>query len=143
VGARTQIISTISGAHDMTWVLIVAGAGLVVVLAWLALAYNQLVRARNAVHRTFAQIDVQLRRRHDLVPPLVETAKAYRAHEREVLEAVTAARTAAVAAESEVAAEPAAGTVATTGLLSRLAGPRTCSARASASSTSEPRPTLS
>ena len=52
--------------------------------------YNGLVRARNAFKNAFAQIDVQLQRRFDLIPNLVETAKAYMAHERDTLEAVTA-----------------------------------------------------
>ena len=66
----------------------------VVVVAWVASLYNGLVRARNAYKNAFAQIDVQLQRRFDLIPNLVETAKGYMAHERETLEAVTAARAA-------------------------------------------------
>ena len=59
--------------------------------------YNGLVKARNAFKNAFAQIDVQLQRRFDLIPNLVETAKGYLSHERETLEAVTAARGAAQA----------------------------------------------
>lgn len=56
------------------------------------LCYNRLVRGRNLCRNSFSQIDVQLKRRHDLIPNLVETAKAYMSHERETLEAVIAAR---------------------------------------------------
>lgn len=67
-------------------------------------AYNSLVGQRNQVHNAWAQIDVQLKRRHDLIPNLVETVRGYMQHERETLEAVTAARTSAVqAVDSDVA----------------------------------------
>lgn len=66
-------------------------------LLWVVLAYNRLVRSRNGFKNAFAQIDVQLQRRFDLIPNLVETAKAYMAHERQTLEAVTNARAAAMA----------------------------------------------
>ena len=59
---------------------------------WAAVIYNNLVRDKNRGENAFSQIDVQLKRRYDLVPNLVETAKGYLAHERETLEAVTAAR---------------------------------------------------
>ena len=68
--------------------------------------YNGLVQMRQRVRSAFAQIDVQLRRRHDLVPALVETAKGYLRHERETLEAVIAARQQAVAAESAASQAP-------------------------------------
>jgi LemA protein len=68
--------------------------------------YNGLVRARNAYRNSFSQIDVQLIRRHDLIPNLVETAKGYLKHERETLEAVIQARTAAVSAQASAAAGP-------------------------------------
>ena len=72
--------------------LIIAGAlGLLVVL-WVVGVYNGLVRLRNAVKNAWSQIDVQLKRRHDLIPNLVETAKGYMVHERETLENVTKAR---------------------------------------------------
>ena len=57
--------------------------------------FNRLVRGRNAIANAFAQIEVQLKRRYDLIPNLVETARKYLQHERETLEAVTAARSAA------------------------------------------------
>ena len=70
--------------------------GLAVVLGlWGVGIYNGLVTARNAFKNAFAQIDVQLQRRFDLIPNLVETAKAYMSHERDTLEAVIAARSAA------------------------------------------------
>ena len=63
-----------------------------VVAFWAMGIYNGLVRARNAFRNAFAQIDVQLQRRFDLIPNLVETAKGYLQHERDTLEAVIAAR---------------------------------------------------
>ncbi|WP_241825164.1 LemA family protein [Micromonospora sp. CB01531] len=75
------------------------------VLAWLIMTYNRLVRLRNQVAASWAQIDVQLKRRADLIPNLVETVKGYAAHESATLAAVTAARTGVVAAAG---AEPAA-----------------------------------
>ena len=83
--------------------------GVLVVLAIAVIvSYNRFVRQRNLVQESWRQIDVELRRRHDLVPNLVETVKGYAAHERAVLENVTAARTAAVAAGGGVAAQAAA-----------------------------------
>jgi LemA protein len=88
----------------MTPVYIVIG--LVVLLAlWIVLAYNGLVRARNKVDEAWSGIDVQLKRRHDLVPNLVETVKGYAAHERETLQSVTVARLAAVEAGEPAAIE--------------------------------------
>ena len=83
----------------MTTVLVILGIVLVLVLLGGAI-YNSLVARRNHVQAAWAQIDVQLRRRHDLVPNLVEAVKGYAAHERQTLEAVTSARAAAVAAGS-------------------------------------------
>jgi LemA protein len=68
--------------------------------------YNGLVTARNAYKNSFAQIDVQLNRRYDLIPNLVETAKGYMAHERETLEAVIQARAAAVSGLKAASANP-------------------------------------
>lgn len=68
--------------------------------------YNRLVSGRNAYKNAFAQIDVQLTRRHDLIPNLVETAKGYIRHERETLEAVIQARNAAVSGLRNAAANP-------------------------------------
>ena len=80
---------------------------IVVVFAfWAVGIYNGLVTARNAFRNAFAQIDVQLQRRFDLIPNLVETAKGYLSHERETLEAVIAARGAAMAGLSAAKASP-------------------------------------
>ena len=76
------------------------------VVAWLVALYNGLVRSRNAYRNAFAQIDVQLQRRFDLIPNLVETARAYLTHERETLEAVIAARGAAQAGLAAAKASP-------------------------------------
>jgi LemA protein len=78
------------------WLCILALPGL-----WVLLVFNGLVNRRNQVRLAFSTIDVQLKQRHDLVPNLVETVKGYAAHERETLEAVTAAR--------NLAAQPGAG----------------------------------
>jgi LemA protein len=85
---------------------IVVGVVVVLLLLWLAGGYNHLVRARNAFKNAFAQIDVQLQRRFDLIPNLVETAKAYMAHERTTLESVTAARAEAMQGLSAAQANP-------------------------------------
>ena len=85
---------------------IVIAVIVVLLLLWLIAGYNGLVRARNAFKNAFAQIDVQLQRRFDLIPNLVETAKAYMAHERQTLEEVTAARSAAMAGLSAAQAKP-------------------------------------
>lgn len=68
--------------------------------------YNRLISSRNGYKNAFAQIDVQLTRRHDLIPNLVETAKAYMAHEKDTLEAVINARNAAVSGLSAAKADP-------------------------------------
>ena len=81
--------------------------GVVVALAaWVISIYNGLVTLRNRFKNAFAQIDVQLKRRYDLIPNLVEAAKGYLAHERQTLEAVIAARGAAVNAAQRAAAAP-------------------------------------
>jgi len=72
----------------------------VVILAWVAGAYNGLVRLRNQLENAWAQIDVQLKRRHDLIPNLVETVKGYATHERVTFEKVIQARNMAVSAKS-------------------------------------------
>jgi LemA protein len=87
----------------------VGGIALAVVVAlgvWAIGIYNGLVRLRNLYKNAFAQIDVQLKRRYDLIPNLVESAKGYMAHERETLETVIAARGAAVGAAQKAAASP-------------------------------------
>ena len=77
----------------MLWILVVIIA---VGLIWLISAYNVLIRLRQRVKNGWSQIDVQLKRRYDLIPNLVETCKGYMKHEREVLENVTRARTQAI-----------------------------------------------
>ena len=92
-----------------TIALIVVGGLLVVAIIVAAMAvgvYNKLVTMRNRYKNAYAQIDVQLKRRYDLIPNLVETAKGYMAHERGTLEAVTQARNIASAAAKAAAANP-------------------------------------
>jgi LemA protein len=88
----------------MGWILL---ALLVVAVLIFITGYNGLVAARNAFKNAFAQIDVQLTRRYDLIPNLVETARAYLSHERETLEAVIRARNTAMADLRTAAANPA------------------------------------
>lgn len=78
-------------------------------VVWMVGIYNGLVQLRNRFKNAFAQIDVQLKRRYDLIPNLVETAKGYLKHERETLEAVVMARNQAAAAAKAAAAAPADG----------------------------------
>jgi LemA protein len=89
----------------------IAKIALIVVVVFLAVVviaiFNTLVTLRNRYKNAFAQIDVQLKRRYDLIPNLVETAKAYMAHERQTLEAVIQARNQASAASQKAAANPA------------------------------------
>lgn len=82
--------------------------GLIVVLAVFGIGiYNRLINSRNRVKNAFAQIDVQLTRRYDLIPNLVESVKGYMKHERETLEAVISARNAAVSGLTAAKADPA------------------------------------
>jgi len=78
---------------------------LVILIFWFVAIYNGLVRLRNQVKNAWAQIDVQLKRRYDLIPNLIETVKGYAKHERETLEAVTNARNLAQQASSAGAGE--------------------------------------
>jgi len=78
--------------------LIIVIVLVMVLVGFLTLSYNGLVRSRNQVENAWSQIDVQLKRRLDLIPNLVETVKGYAAHERETLEAVVNARNASIAA---------------------------------------------
>jgi LemA protein len=88
-------------------VLIVLGVIALGLVFWVIGAYNGLVTLRNRFKNAFAQIDVQLKRRYDLIPNLVETAKGYLKHERETLEAVIQARNVAASAAKAAAANPA------------------------------------
>jgi len=85
------------------WIFLVVAIGLAV---WAVSVFNGLVARRNRFRNAFAQIDVQLKRRHDLIPNLVETAKGYMKHERDTLEAVIAARNAAANAATAARAQP-------------------------------------
>ncbi|MFC2052069.1 LemA family protein [Chloroflexota bacterium] len=88
----------------MTAVYVIVGIAVILVVVIIAM-YNGLVRLRNQVKNAWAQIDVQLKRRYDLIPNLVETVKGYTKHERETLEAVTKARNLAQQASSSGAGE--------------------------------------
>jgi LemA protein len=88
-----------------TLLIVLLGAALLVLL-WGVAIYNGLVTARNAFRTAFAQIDVQLQRRFDLIPNLVETAKGYMAHERQTLDEVVAARSAAQSGLAAAKANP-------------------------------------
>jgi LemA protein len=79
---------------------------IVAILIWAIIIYNGLVALRNRYKNAYSQIDVQLKRRYDLIPNLVETAKGYLKHERETLEAVIKARNQALAAAQAAAAKP-------------------------------------
>ncbi len=87
--------------------LIIILVVLAALVFWGIAIYNRLVTLRNRYQNAFSQIEVQLKRRYDLIPNLVETAKAYMSHERETLEAVTAARNHALAALQAAAGDPA------------------------------------
>jgi LemA protein len=80
----------------IVWIVVIL---VVLLIGYVVLTYNGLVSMRNRIENAWAQIDVQLKRRYDLIPNLVETVKGYAAHERETLEAVTRARNMAIAAE--------------------------------------------
>jgi len=90
-----------STAQIVTWVVLVTLA------MWMLAAYNRLVRSRNEITNAFAQIDVQLKRRYDLIPNLVDVARRYVEHERDTLEAVIAARNTAKSAGDAARARPA------------------------------------
>ncbi|MDP7092985.1 MAG: LemA family protein, partial [Gammaproteobacteria bacterium] len=86
-----------------TIVLVIIGG----LLFWGVGLYNNLINRRNRVKNAFSQIDVQLTRRYDLIPNLIESVKGYMQHERETLEAVIQARNSAVAGLKNAAADPA------------------------------------
>ena len=90
----------------MTAVIVVAGLALLLLLA-LVVSYNRFVRQRNLVQESWRQVDVELTRRHELIPNLIETVKGYAAHERTVLAGLVEARNAAVTASGSAAAGPA------------------------------------
>jgi LemA protein len=90
----------------IAWIVIIGA------VVWAIAIYNQLVQLKNRFQNGFAQIEVQLKRRYDLIPNLVETAKAYLSHERETLQAVIEARNLAAAGLSKAASDPGQGTAA-------------------------------
>jgi LemA protein len=94
------------------WLIVVVIVAIVALFLfmWAVGIYNNLVTLRNRFKNAYSQIDVQLKRRYDLIPNLVETAKGYLKHERETLEAVIAARNQAAQMQSRVAADPTDGT---------------------------------
>jgi len=92
-------------ATALILLLVIVGGAVLIGLFAIGI-YNTLVALRNRYKNAFAQIDVQLKRRYDLIPNLVETAKGYLKHERETLEAVIAARNSATTAGSKAAANP-------------------------------------
>ena len=93
----------------MIWVVVALVVIVLLLVFWAIAIYNRLVQARNRVDNAWAQIDVQLKRRWDLIPNLVETVKGYAAHERGTFEAVTQARTAAQQAQGPAATAQAEG----------------------------------
>ena len=99
----------------MKWIIVLV---IVAIVLYAVVVRNGLVRYRNRVENSWAQIDVQLKRRADLIPNLLETVKAYAAHERETLDAVVKARNAAVSASTPAAASAADAQM--TGALGRL-----------------------
>lgn len=88
------------------WPAIIIVGVIVILVALVAGIYNKLVQLRNRYKNAFAQIDVQLKRRYDLIPNLVETAKSYMKHERETLESVIKARNQAAAANDQASSNP-------------------------------------
>ena len=91
----------------MTATQLISIAVLAILIFWAVGAYNRLVRLKNIIANAFGQIDVQLKRRYDLIPNLVEAAKKYLSHERETLEAVITARNQAKSASDVVRSRPA------------------------------------
>jgi len=103
---------------SLGWVIVLAIV--VIVVVFLALTYNRLVTLRQRVKEAFSDIDVQLKRRHDLIPNLVETVKGYAAHERGVFDEVTQARAGAIAAGAQGPQQRAAAEDMLTGALRSL-----------------------
>jgi LemA protein len=100
VAAAIQRLETVMSVGVLLVVI------LVVVVGWLVAVYNRLVALKNRVANAYAQIDVQLKRRHDLIPNLVEVARKYMSHERETFEAIVAARNRAIEAQTAAARDP-------------------------------------
>jgi LemA protein len=85
--------------------LLIVGVILFIALVWLLVNYNRLVKLRQHIRESWADIDVELKRRYDLIPNLVETVKGYAQHERETLEEVTALRSRALASQGSAATQ--------------------------------------
>src|SRR6476620_8373268 len=102
---------------SLGWIILIV---IVAVAVWAVMVYNNLVAMSQRTNQAFADVDVQLRQRHDLIPNLVETVKGYAAHERGTLEAVVKARNAAIAAPTGNVAAQAAAENALTGALRQL-----------------------
>jgi LemA protein len=113
LGGRGAIL----GSVIVLWILL---AAIVVVGLYLVVAYNGLVKLRNRIENAWSQIDVQLQRRYDLIPNLIETVKGYASHERGVFEEVTQARAQAIGAQG-VAQQAAAENMVTSALKSLFA----------------------
>lgn len=101
-----EMESVIAALGAAAWGLIIVGAIFVLLVLTIIGIYNKLVALRNRFKNAFAQIDVQLKRRYDLIPNLVEVAKGYMKHERETLEAVIQARNQAASAGQQAAQNP-------------------------------------
>jgi LemA protein len=101
--------------------LVIAGAVIALVVVFMLVAFNRLVAMRNGVRNGWSDIDVQLTRRHDLVPNLVESVRGYMTHERETLDAVTQARSQAMLAGADIATR-AVAEMALSGAVSNLFG---------------------
>ena len=91
-------MASLVAASSTVWIIVAIVAGVLLLLILMAM-YNKLVRLRNRTENAWAQVDVQLKKRYDLIPNLVETVKGYAAHEQQTFEAVTQARTAAQQAQ--------------------------------------------
>src|SRR6186713_3096376 len=100
------------------WIFLIVLAVILILVIWLISVRNGLIRRRNQIENAWSQIDVQLKRRHDLIPNLVETVKGYAAHEKSTLDAVIQARNAAVAAPTPATTAAAEGQL--TGALRQL-----------------------
>lgn len=87
-------------SNNLLWIILAIAA---IVIVWLVIVYNGLIRAKNRTDEAWSDIDVQLKRRYDLIPNLVETVKGYAAHEQGTLQKVVEARNAAMAADGSAA----------------------------------------
>ena len=93
-------------ASSLLWIIGIPAVIIVLLILWAVGTFNALVKLRNQFKNAFSQIDVQLKRRYDLIPNLVETVKGYMKHEKETLEGVIAARSQASSAREQAAADP-------------------------------------